>query len=82
MSRELADGAWRLEVRAEDSFGHGPVATADFAVGGTVLDVTWLSRPQGTYDSTRYVSATFSAATADGFDCRVYQTDVRARPAS
>jgi Ca2+-binding RTX toxin-like protein len=73
VSPELADGAWRLEVRSEDAKGPAAVESADFTVGRN--PTTWVSRPSGTYDSTRYVTATFQAAGASGFDCRVYRTD-------
>ena len=76
VSAQLADGAWRLEVRPEDGTGtrDDAVAAAEFEVAAGT-PASWISRPTGVYDNTRYVTATFRASATTGFDCRVYRTD-------
>ena len=73
VSSQLADGAYRLEVRANSAAGLGPIASATFSVGD-VLTVSWVSRPEGAYTS-RYLAATFLASGATSYQCRVYRTD-------
>ena len=72
-SEQLADGAYRLEVRSADERGPASVASTDFDVGAT-LATSWVTAPSGTY-ITQFVTATFRAPAATAFDCRVYRTD-------
>ena len=72
-SEELADGAWRLDVRGVDRVEDGPVASSAFVVG-VVDTVQWVSRPAAAIDG-RVVSATFRAPGVHTYECRAYRTD-------
>ncbi|MCY4724744.1 Ig-like domain-containing protein [Nocardioides sp. STR2] len=72
-SDELADGAWRLDVRAVEGAETGQVASSAFVVDvqGTVQ---WVSRPPATIDGS-VASAVFRAPGVHAYDCRAYRTD-------
>jgi hypothetical protein len=76
VSNQLADGAYRLEVKPRDSTGPSLTpASTEFSIGD-VQPITWVSRPEGTY-GTRYLSATFVAPNPTNHFCRTYRTDVQ-----
>jgi hypothetical protein len=72
-SNLLTNGAYRLDVRGQDSVGPGPTASTSFEVA-VPGDLTWFTRPTGTVD-TRVVTATFGSDRAYSYQCRVYRTD-------
>ncbi|MCP3421830.1 hypothetical protein [Nocardioides pinisoli] len=65
----LADGDWTFEVRGRDEGGTGPSATRDWTVTSDPV-VQWIVEPTGSY-SARTVAATFTAAGATSFECRL-----------
>ena len=65
----LADGDWTFEVRGRDGGGPGLSATRDWTVTSVPV-VQWIVEPSGSYPA-RVVAATFSAAGASGYECRL-----------
>ncbi len=69
LTSALADGAWSFEVRGRDGSGAGPSSTRDWTVTSEPV-VQWIVEPSGSYPA-RVVAATFSAAGASGYECRL-----------
>ncbi|MDR7254832.1 Ca2+-binding RTX toxin-like protein [Nocardioides sp. BE266] len=69
LTSALADGDWTFEVRGRDGSGAGPSSTRDWTVTSVPV-VQWVVEPAGSY-AARVVSATFSAAGAASFECRL-----------
>ncbi|MFV0317646.1 MAG: hypothetical protein ACK5O2_11890, partial [Microthrixaceae bacterium] len=69
MATGQPDGARTFEVRALDGGTPGPSTEHDWEVTSEAV-VQWITEPAGTYTS-RYVTATFTAAGATSFQCRL-----------
>ena len=68
-SSPLANGDYRLEVRAEDSTGPRPAVSTTFTVA-VPLVTQWVNQPTGTITGDS-VAATFRADLASNFECRL-----------
>ena len=71
----LAAGVHTIGVRGVDSANvRGPIASVTWTVSTDLQTITWLDRPTGTYPD-RAIVATFTAAQATYYQCRLDSTD-------